>query len=312
MTDMTNANFPTDNEGRTYHLYLKQGEVAPRIVTVGDLGRAVAFANLPGFELKFVRVAPRLFTTLTGLYKGKPVTIITSLMGLANMDFTVRELRHVAKGPIAIVRVGTCGSPCEKTKVGQITVPHTFHTVLRMANGFRKNSQNATIDDCYSISDGIECDKGLMELLTKNCEKLCGTVYTGNHVSCCSFYSSQGRTDPNFNDKNEGLVDHMCEKLPNLVSIEMESSLLVDLAENSKVPIHAAAAHIILAQRRSQDFLTNDMKHKVEHNIGVAALETVFGYDLPGEEDIEDAVWKHQGKVLGDFDKVKEHFPNLE
>ena len=93
---MKNANFPTDNEDRTYHLYLKKGEVAPRIITVGDVPRACVFANLPGFELKFVRSAPRLFTTFTGLYKGKPVTIITSLMGIANMDFTVRELRYVA------------------------------------------------------------------------------------------------------------------------------------------------------------------------------------------------------------------------
>ena len=41
MTDMKNANFPTDADGHTYHLYLKPGEAAPRIITVGDLPRAL-------------------------------------------------------------------------------------------------------------------------------------------------------------------------------------------------------------------------------------------------------------------------------
>ena len=126
-------------------------------------------------------------------------------------------------------------------------------------------------------------------------------------MSCCSFYSSQGRTDPNFNDKNEKFVDYMCEKLPGLVSIEMESSHLVDMAMNCNQKIHTAAAHIIVAQRRSQDFLTNEMKHKVENQIGTAALETLIGFKIEGEEDVEGAVWKQQGHS-GDWETMKHLF----
>lgn len=64
-------------------------------------------------------------------------------MGIPNMDFTVRELRYVAEGPMAVVRVGTCGSPAE-TKVGEITVPTKFHTVLRLPDGF--GEENTTVD----------------------------------------------------------------------------------------------------------------------------------------------------------------------
>ena len=39
----------------------------------------------------------------------------------------------------------------------------------------------------------------------------------------------------------------MCEKLPGLVSIEMETSHMVDLARMCNQKIHAAGAHIILA-----------------------------------------------------------------
>ncbi|CAL6072612.1 Uridine_phosphorylase 1 [Hexamita inflata] len=306
MTDMKNANFPTDAEGRTYHLYLKHGEAASRVITVGDVPRAIVFAQTPGFEVKFVRVAPRLFTTITGLYKGTPVTIITSLMGIPNMDFTIRELRHVCQGPMAVVRVGTCGSPA--AKVGEVTVPTKFHTVLRLPDGFGPGAENATVEQQYYISKTMHGDDDLIKLLQEKCKEHCGTAYDGHHVSCCSFYSSQGRTDPNFNDKNEHFIDYMCEKLPGLVSIEMESSHLVDMAINCNQKIHASSAHIILAQRRSLDFLTNEQKHKVEREIGLAALEAVTQFVIPGENEPKDGVWNHKGEVLGDYDQIKKHF----
>eukprot|EP00798_Chlamydomonas_sp_ICE-L_P032560 gene32561-17225_t len=62
----TNANFPVDAEGRTYHLHTKRGEVAPRILSVGSTGRAMLLANFldpieagkPRFERQ-VRAAVR-------------------------------------------------------------------------------------------------------------------------------------------------------------------------------------------------------------------------------------------------------------
>lgn len=34
-------------------------------------------------------------------------------MGFANTDFTVVESRYCVKGPMAMIRIGTCGSPDE-------------------------------------------------------------------------------------------------------------------------------------------------------------------------------------------------------
>lgn len=262
---MKDANFPTDDEGRTYHVYLKPGEAAPRVITVGDLPRAVQFARLPGFEIKFVRQAPRFFTSITGLYNGVPVTIIASLMGFPNMDFAVRELRHVVQGPMAIIRVGTCGSPAE-TKVGDITVPSEFHICLRDPDHFGPGSEGSSLEQMYRVSKGIHCDSGLRKALFERvCVNCTGSkVIDGHNVSSCSFYSSQGRLDHNFNDRNQGLIDHLVRVVPQLVSIEMESGHLMDLASNCTQGIHAAACHIIVAQRRSQDFLSNSRKHEIE------------------------------------------------
>lgn len=186
MTDMTDANFPMDGEGRTYHLYLKRGEAANRIVTVGDVPRAFLIAKTPGFEVKFVREAPRLFITITGLYKGVPVSLVTSLMGIPNMDFMVRELKAIVPGPMAIIRVGTCGSPLHG--IGEVTIPEEYHTVLRIPDAL--TDRGATLSQKYLVSHKFEPDMKLVQLLRDNCRLHCSVPKTGQHISTCSFYST--------------------------------------------------------------------------------------------------------------------------
>lgn len=286
-TEMSNANFPTDADGRTYHVYLRPGEAAQRVLTVGDLPRALQFARLPGFEPRFVRRAPRLFTSITGLYRGVPVTIVTALMGTPNMDFTVRELRHVVRGEMAVVRVGTCGSPAD-VRVGDVTVPGAYRVCQRDPDGFGPGARGPR----YRLSAPFRGDDDLAALLRAQVRARCAgsRVVDGTNVTTCSFYSSQGRQDPNFRDHNETLVDDWVREVPDLVSIEMESGHLVDLARCCNAPIHAAAAHIVVAQRRSQDFITNERKHEVETALGIAALEALVAFGIRMETP-PGAVW---------------------
>jgi uridine phosphorylase len=66
-----NANFPIDLEGRTYHVSTKPGEVANRILTVGDLARATRIASLLETEGLIKVESTRGFLTFTGTYKKK-------------------------------------------------------------------------------------------------------------------------------------------------------------------------------------------------------------------------------------------------
>lgn len=47
---------------------------------------------------------------------------MTSLMGTANMDFAVRESLAVVEGPVAIIRLGTCGVVQAPGMVGNLQV----------------------------------------------------------------------------------------------------------------------------------------------------------------------------------------------
>lgn len=76
-----------------------------------------------------------------------------------------------------------------------------------------------------------------------------GNVYVGRNLSADYFYASQGRKHPNFDDRNEDLIDEV-KKKHDIVSIEMESFHMMDLAECSKdKKMRAASAAIVLAQR---------------------------------------------------------------
>jgi nucleoside phosphorylase len=57
-----------------------------------------------------------------GLFEGVPVSIITTLMGMPNMDFVVREARAAVSGHMAIVRLGTCGALRPPARLGSFMI----------------------------------------------------------------------------------------------------------------------------------------------------------------------------------------------
>lgn len=79
---ISDANFPRDEEERVYHLALKKGEIANRILTVGDPERARKIATFLDSESDtghaiFEKQSQRGFLTITGRYQGVPVSIVS-------------------------------------------------------------------------------------------------------------------------------------------------------------------------------------------------------------------------------------------
>jgi uridine phosphorylase len=100
-----NANFPLYDDGRTYHVGTKKGEIANLILTVGDFSRAELIAKLLDPSPEPLKIqSKRGYLTITGCYKGVQVSIVAIGMGVAMMDFFVREARAVVDGPMKIIR----------------------------------------------------------------------------------------------------------------------------------------------------------------------------------------------------------------
>jgi len=296
--NLKDANFPKDVEGRVYHLGVKRGEVANRILSVGDPKRADLIASLLDEPVKnFVWPSPRGFIIYTGLKNGTPITVIATGMGLPMMDFLVRESRAVVDGTMAILRLGTCGTPKADINVGTLTIASGGSILVRRdPDSFLPESEGKL--PYYAFSKPILPDAKLSKIL---CEKMksnltSSSVVEGLNATADSFYSSQGRVDPNFHDHNNTLIDEVVAKYPETVSIEMETFQLFDLATNSHSTIKASAATIVLAQRRSGEFLDNETIKKLEKEAGIACLLALIEYPLSREDVMDDdqCVWKHR------------------
>lgn len=77
-------------------------EVNNRIIVVGESERASRLASL--LENVNRISSSRGFITYSGLYKTVPISVVFIGMGLAMMDFFVREARVIIEGPMFILR----------------------------------------------------------------------------------------------------------------------------------------------------------------------------------------------------------------
>ncbi|KAK9708722.1 hypothetical protein K7432_009467 [Basidiobolus ranarum] len=297
-----NANFPTSLDGRTYHVELKRGEAANRMITVGDPARAKRLTQFldseyPVFEMS----SHRGFYTATGRYKGIPVSIVAIGMGIPMMDFFVREVRAVVDGPMCIIRLGSCGS-LNGAKPGEFMVPTSSVALTRNYNYFAPNSK---VQKPYDISMEFPADETLSNLLTQELTQVFGEekVHNGVNITADSFYSSQGRVDENFVDAKENLFQVIREELPTAVSLEMETFMLYHLAhcttsaplteKKNNQSIHCGASMMVFADRVTNQFIDHTIVPDLEEKAGRAVFESLIKWS-PDEALHEDqgSVWE--------------------
>ena len=247
----SDIDFPKDDEGRVHHLSVREGEVAQRIVSVGDPTRAAALAALLDADAETLRVdshRPGAFTTFTGRFEGVAVSIIATGMGTPNMDFVVRECRGVVEGPMAVVRFGSCGIVCPDTAPGCICVSTLGSiNVTRNPDAFAPGALAEAPE--YWLSLPVPAHAELSMLLTESLREEVGegSVIGGMNATCDSFYSSQGRQGSHFDDANEDLIDEVNAFSSDIVTMEMETFQLLHLARSARQPMAAAAAVICVA-----------------------------------------------------------------
>ncbi len=113
-----------------YHLQLRNGELAPRVITVGDPGRVDLIRSyLDTVELE---KRHREFYTVTGRMGAQRLTVLATGIGTDNIDVVLNELQLVQAydlekrrplpnpEPLRVLRLGTSGALQEEVPVGSL------------------------------------------------------------------------------------------------------------------------------------------------------------------------------------------------
>lgn len=281
---MTPAYFPAseliiNGDGSIFHLHLRPEQLADRVILVGDPGRVPLVAH--HFDTVECEVQSREFHTITGTYKGKRITALSTGIGcdnidivmnevdaLANIDFNTREERATLR-QLEVVRIGTCGGLQLNTPAGTFICAEYsigFDGLLNFYAG-----RNAVCDlqmerallnhlgwsgnMCQPAPYVVAADKELVERIAKN------DMVRGFTVACGGFFGPQGRelriplADPHQNEKIESF-EYNGMRINNF---EMESSALAGLA---KLMGHkATTVCMVIANRRAQKADTGYKSH---------------------------------------------------
>ncbi|MFI3283199.1 MAG: nucleoside phosphorylase [Rikenellaceae bacterium] len=261
-----------NGDGTIFHLHLLPSQIADVVILVGDPGRVSSVAA--HFESVECDIQSREFHTITGLCKGRRMSVIstgigtdnidivmTELDALVNIDFESREQKeHFTQ--LTIVRLGTSGALQPSIKVGDMVIARTsvgfdgllnFYTGrneacdLEMERAFVKHTEWS---EQYAAPYFIDCNTELLNLFRD-------FTTEGITISAPGFYAPQGRwvrlkpTDENLNSKIES-YEWEGRKITNY---EMESSAIAGLAQ--LMGHRATTICTIIAQRVALDACTD-------------------------------------------------------
>ena len=273
-----------NDDGSIFHLHLKPEQLADTVLLVGDPARVEMVASY--FDSLECRVANREFVTITGTYKGKRMSVIstgigtdnidivvTELDALANIDFATRQVKPELR-QLTLVRLGTSGAIQPDIKVGTAVFSRSsvgFDGLLNYYKG-RNEVCDLPIEQAFIEHTDwsellpkpyfIDADKSLFELFRD-------TTMEGITISAPGFYAPQGRwvrlepADNNLNAKIESF--RFGER--RITNFEMEGSALAGLA--ALMGHRAATICTIIAQRVALDVET-DYKAFVRQMIEMA------------------------------------------
>lgn len=261
-----------NNDGSCFHLHLRPEHLADKVILVGDPARVNTVAN--HFDSIECEVSSREFHTITGMYKGKRITVqshgigcdnidivVNELDTLANIDYVTREERKEHR-TLTMVRIGTCGGLQPYTPTGAFIASVKsigFDGLLNYYAG-RNDVCDLKMEEAFKEHMQWNPIKGAPYVAIADQElinQVAGDdMVKGYTVACGGFYGPQGRelrapiADPKQNEKIESF-EYEGMKICNF---EMESSALAGLA--SLLGHRAMTCCMVIANRYAQKMNT--------------------------------------------------------
>ena len=275
-----------NEDGSVFHLHVRPEQLADKVILVGDPGRVNMVAS--HFDSKECDIQSREFHTITGTYKGKRITALSTGIGCDNIDITVNELDALANidfnertekpehRTLTLVRIGTCGGLQPEAPLGTFIASVKsigFDGLLNYYAG-RNDICDLEMEKAFTTHMDWCPLKGAPYVATADptlIEQVAGQeMLRGITVACGGFYGPQGRQirlriqDPEQNEKIESFRYQTSEGELKICNFEMESSALAGLA--SLLGHRAMTCCMVIANRYAKEMNT-DYKGSIDNLI---------------------------------------------
>ena len=238
-------------DGSIFHLHVRPEQLADKVILVGDPGRVALVAS--HFESKECEVESREFRTVTGLYQGKRITVLSTGIGCDNIDIVMNELDALANIDFAtrtdrpehrtleLVRIGTCGGLQPFTPEGTFVASERsigFDGLLNFYGG-----RDQVCDLAFEAEfvkhmawKGNQCipHPYVVRANAELIDRIAGEeMVRGVTIAAGGFFGPQGRrlriplADP---QQNEKIMNFVSPEGKRITNFEMESSALAGLS----------------------------------------------------------------------------------
>lgn len=262
-----------NGDGSIFHLHLKPEQLADKVILVGDPGRVDMVAS--HFETRECEIESREFHTVTGTYKSKRISCVSTGIGCDNIDIALNELDALANidfstrtekpnhRALTLVRVGTCGGLQFNTPTGTYVASVKSIGFDGLLNFYAGRDEASDLDFEHEFKTQVKWNEKLGNpyVATADIELIdriaADDMVRGVTIACGGFFGPQGRKlrlplmDPDLNQKIE---DFEYKELK-ITNFEMESSALAGLS--SLMGHKAMTCCMVIANRRA---------HKAEAN----------------------------------------------
>lgn len=188
----------------TIHIGAKKGEIAETVLMPGDPYRAKWAAETFLQDAKLVNDV-RGMLGFTGTWKGNPVTIQGSGMGMPSLSIYANELIR-DYGAKTLIRIGSCGGMQDNVKIRDVILAMTSTTLSTPSRGILKELNFAPCADWSLLQAAAQA------AAAKGTPTHVGGIYSSD-----VFYDERP-------DLNEQMVRH------GVLGVEMEAAELYILA----------------------------------------------------------------------------------
>ena len=256
-------------DGSLYHLGVKPENVASKIIIVGDPDRVPIISSM--FDDVECRISGREFVVHTGTFNSKRMTVVSSGIGVDNIDIVINELdaavnidfiKRKANEQLAkleIVRIVTCGSLHADIKVGSVVasqfafaldgVPYSYESSMD-ENERRVHDRLSSSYSWLQENKNFYTSACSIELLAR----IAGDAVHGITATANGFYGPQGRSLRLHSVMESRIDEYAAFEFEGLriINFEMECAGIYSLA--SMLGHKALTLCIILANRASKEF----------------------------------------------------------